>query len=129
MNLNELVKHQGGHQCAEQKAYVMKLWHNAKGRHEREHPEGKSIPRQRRFWLQTLDTTRRWWEQATGVSISGSLQEATPGLQLLEALQGPSHGRTAAATFPQPAGDEEGPAKKKAHADEPIDRAQLMAEI
>ena len=58
LNYNELLKATGGHVSEVQKRYADKLWRNAQGKGEKEHPDGSSLPKRRRFNMAQVE--ERW---------------------------------------------------------------------
>ncbi len=125
LNFNELLNHQGGHVSQGQKKYCLKLWRAVAGGPERSHPDGSSLPMQRRFHLSSITKLRKIMKEETGVSISGAV-DPSQGMAQVEALR---------SGFKRPANDpgsapQDAPDAKRAQPDvEELPRSKLMEEM
>ncbi len=126
LNQHELVLLCGGPESAAARAYADKRWKAAKGRPEREHPEGKQLGPQRRFWAASIERLRQRREERKDLQLKGQLDAAAAVEQLAEALQAPFPGVEAE---PCTAEGPEPPLKKLRGEDAaPCTREQLLQE-
>ncbi len=126
LNFNELLHHWGGHVSQGQKKYCMKLWRAVAGGPERSHPDGSSLPAQRRFHLSSIIRLRKIMKEETGVSVSGGV-DSSQGMAQVEAPRG---GFKRPANDPGSAPQDAPDAKKQKEPDvEELPRSKIMEEM
>lgn len=86
MNWHELLIHTGGHVNDGQKTYATKLWRNAAKGPEREHPDGPALPKQRHFWVATLEIARSRKEERAQVDLADWVADTDELHHLMELL-------------------------------------------
>ncbi len=89
-NYHELCAHLQGTLRKSQRNYVNKVWANAKNKPRRPHPDGGSLPEQRRVFASGRESKKRSREQSTALQLTGQLEAGAAALQLAESLQRPA---------------------------------------
>ena len=125
LNYHELLAHHGGHVSDGQKRYVDRLWRAAAARGEREHPDGPSLPKRRRFNLAQLESqwTRKEQRHGAHLQLPGEASTDLEGFLEQEDPQLPPD--SAAGEGPEGPKGPEGPTKKPV---KELTRADLLLE-